>query len=101
MPQVGVDLSGGKFRDLLADLVAELLAGELLARHAHQRELFGEQVFVCEIVERGDQLAFGQIARGAKDDHNAWVPGTPGNRSVTGSSSLFCDLHFWSLSTQA
>ena len=53
------------------------VGGELIAqraaRHADDGELFGQQVGLAEVKERGQQLALGEVARGAKDDENAGV----------------------------
>ena len=65
-----------------------------LRAQSDERELLREQILFGEIVERGNQLALGQIAGGAKDHHDAGIAGAAGAGSVSGCSSLFCDLHF-------
>src|SRR5262249_34293834 len=69
--------------DVLAELVApvllhrflhplaELVVGLLAARRADDGEAVGEQPAVCERVQRRHPLSLGQIAGGAKDDHDA------------------------------
>jgi hypothetical protein len=53
---------------LLHDL-AELVVGLLAARGADQVEALGQRPLVREVVERGQQLALGEVARRAEDDH--------------------------------
>ena len=54
--------------DRLARHVAEVVVGLLAARDADQVEALGERALVGEVVERGQQLAAGEVAGGAEDD---------------------------------
>ena len=47
--------------------------GQIAARYAHDREVLGEQTLLLQVVQRRQQLALGQVARGAENHHNAWV----------------------------
>ena len=58
-------------------LRAERLGRQGVARQADDGELAGEQLARCQVVERRDQLALGQVAGRAEDDHDARVGGLP------------------------
>ena len=55
--------------DRLARDLAELVVGLLAAGRADQVEALGQRALVGEVVERGQQLARGEVARRAEDDH--------------------------------
>ena len=65
-------IDAAKLDDASAHVGGELIA-QRAARHADDGELFGQQVRLEEMKERGQQLALGQVARGAEDDENAGV----------------------------
>ena len=48
------------------------------ARRADDREALGQQAPARERVERREDLALGEVARGAEDDHRARLGGPPG-----------------------
>ena len=48
--------------------LAELVVGLLAPRDADQVEALGQRALVREVVERGQQLAVREVARGAEDD---------------------------------
>ena len=56
-------------------LLAEILVGQGRARHADHGEFPRQQVVFRQIVERGNQLAAGQVAAGAKNHHGAGIAG--------------------------
>ncbi len=93
MPQVRIDLGGGKIADLLADHVAKLLAVHLIASHAHQRKFLRKQIILGEIVERRDQLALGQVARSAEYHHHARIGRPARAGGIPFRSCFFSDLH--------
>jgi hypothetical protein len=61
----------------LLDAFAHLraVAGVILSRtrDADDGELVGQQPLLAEVVDRGQELAAGQVARGAEDDDDAAV----------------------------
>ena len=65
--------ASGSRRELLridsCATVAELVVGLLAAGGADQVEALGQRALVGEVVERGQQLALGEVARRAEDDH--------------------------------
>ena len=57
--------------------LAELLVGHLAARDPDEVEALGQRAVVREVVERGQQLAVGQVARRAEDREVRRVDGQP------------------------
>ncbi len=71
-PHVGIE--GGVFGELLdgiEHLLAELIVRERRARDAHHGEPGREAAVVSEAVERRQELAAGEVAVRAEDDHHA------------------------------
>ena len=52
---------------------AELLAGDLRASEPDQRKAVGQQALLGEVVQRGNQQPFGQVATDAEDHHRAGI----------------------------
>ena len=72
LPDIGVE--GGVFGELLdgiEHLLAELVVGEGRARDAHDGETGRQAPVVGQTIERGQELALGEVAIGAEDDHHA------------------------------
>ncbi len=44
--------------------------GEIATRYANDSELFRQQALLLEVIERRQQLALGEVAGGAEDDHD-------------------------------
>ncbi len=72
-PNAGVHLVGGELLDVFRNFVAEILVGQWRTRHADHGEFPRQQVVFRQIVERGNQLAAGQVAAGAKNHHGAGI----------------------------
>ena len=53
------------------DLVAKLLAAQIVEGHAHHGKILWQQFGFYQVIERGNQLAFGQVARGPEEHHHA------------------------------
>ena len=70
-----VDLAGGEGLDVLRHELAEALVVHGLAHHAHEGELPRQEAVRAQVVERGQELAPGEVARGAEDDDGARVAG--------------------------
>ena len=70
-PQGLVHRLGGELVDVLRLLLAKLLVALFLARHPHDGELTREKAGGLEVVQRGHELALGQVSRRAEDDEGA------------------------------
>ncbi len=69
VPHGGIDrLEARKLRDGVAQLGAELIMRFRAARKADDDEGLGKLAFVGEVVERGDELAVGEVAGSTEDD---------------------------------
>ncbi len=66
-------LAPGELGDALLHLVGEVGLGP--PRHAHHGEAAGEHPAQRQVVDRGHQLALGEVARGAEDDEGAGAHG--------------------------
>ncbi len=51
--------------------LAELVEAEVVDGHAEDGEFTGQESGLLQVVKRGDELAHGEIAGGAEDDHGA------------------------------
>ena len=68
--ELGIGLvDAAKLDDALAHVGRELIA-QRPPRHADNGKLLRQQPILLEVEERRQQLALGQVARGAKDDHD-------------------------------
>ena len=76
VPLGGIDRTGRKLLDVRGDLRAEKLVIAVAHRHADHGEILRQKLEGFEIVERRQELAFRQVARGAEDDNGAGVAGT-------------------------
>ena len=69
--ELGVACIGAaELDDAFAHVGGKFIA-QRAARHADDGELFGQQIGLKEMKERGEQLALGEVAGGAEDDENA------------------------------
>jgi hypothetical protein len=68
-----VGLAPRELLDRLLGHVAELLVGHLRARHANEVEALGQRALVREVVDRRQQLAVREVARGSEDDQRRGV----------------------------
>ena len=57
------------------DLVAKLVAAQVVEGDAHHRKIPGKQFGFHQVEKRGNQLALGQVAGGAEQHHHAWTGG--------------------------
>ena len=65
------------------------------AGYADDGDLFGQQAGLVEVIERGQELALGEVAGGAEDDHDAGVGGALGLRGRGRCGGFHCDAcHF-------
>ena len=69
LPDLGAEIAAGELLDVGGRLGPELRIGDRLAPEPDQVEVGGEQAVHGEVVERREQLAGGQVAGGAEDDH--------------------------------
>ena len=81
-PELLVHRAGGELADLLRLLGAERLVGLGLPRDADDRELARQEPVGLQVVERGEELALGQVPGGAEDDDGAG-PRHPQRRALT------------------
>src|SRR5208282_1375003 len=70
IPYLQVDGLRREFRNLFTQNFAERFRGVIVHRESHDCELFGEQILLGEIDQRGDEFALGQISGDAEDDHD-------------------------------
>ena len=74
-------LSSGLRREYLLDRLArhpaEVVVRDVRARHPDQVEALGQRALVREVVERRQQLAVGEVARGAEDHQRRRVDRQP------------------------
>src|SRR5260370_12878844 len=70
-PGCRVDFGGGIFGDFLGEGFSKALGVEVLAGEADDGKVLGDDSAGGEIAECGDELALGQVAGGAEDDHDA------------------------------
>ena len=84
-----VHLADGVSADVLGQLLAEGLVGEVVEGRADQRKLARQQLGLGEVVQRGDELALGQIAGRAEDDHQARVAGSARRTGGVGGEGAF------------
>ena len=70
VPDVAVEFAAGKLLDRPGGHVAKLVVRDRLAAIADEEEISRQQMVECEIVDRGDELSRGQVARGAKNHDN-------------------------------
>ena len=71
--QVGINGFAGEFFQVLRQLAAKFVGGHGIARHADHGKLSRQEVVFRQVIERGDQLAAGQIAGSAENDHGARI----------------------------
>src|SRR4051812_33826181 len=62
-----------RLRQRLVHRLAEGIVSAALARGAEHGEVFGQEAFLRELIDRRHQLAPGQVTHRAHDDHRAWV----------------------------
>ena len=97
-----VELGVGRVNAAELDDAGAHVGGELIAEgaagYADDGKLFGQQADLLEVEERGEELALGEIAGSAKDDHDARVGdslGTVGDLGkVFGADTHFYGCHF-------
>src|SRR5207245_303806 len=73
LPQVWIDRSRGECLDLLGQLLAKALMGHRATGRADNRELARQEIVLCQVVQGGNELALGQIARRAENHHYTGV----------------------------
>ncbi len=71
IPEFHVDRRGSVLGNFLAEHLAEALGGEIIGGEADDGELLGKKPVLSEIAEGGDELALGEVAGGAKNNHHA------------------------------
>ena len=89
-PQIVVDGAGGKLLEVFGDLLARIVVAHRIAADADDGKFARQQLLAGEVVERGNQLAAGQVAGKAEDHHDAGIGGTPYARF---SGESFCLSH--------
>ena len=70
-----------EFDDAFAHVLGEFVA-ERAAGYADDGELLGQEAGLKKVIERGEKLALGQVARSAEDDENTGLRDalrSPGN----------------------
>ncbi len=63
-----VRLPACRLLQILSGTLPELLVAHLRSRHADDREPVGQEPSLAKVVERWNQLALREVARGAEDD---------------------------------
>src|SRR5205823_5369730 len=59
--------------DLVGRVLAERLVGQVVPRRSHDGKTCGQGALLGEVVQRRQQLAAAEVARGAEDDHDRRV----------------------------
>ena len=70
---LGVDGSAGKVLEVFGGFFARVFVAHGAAAETDDGEIRREQLLAGEVVERRDELAAGQVAGEAEDDHDARV----------------------------
>ena len=70
--QFRIDRQRSKLGNIFCQRFPKALRVEVIRRKANDRKLCRQEVFLSQIAKRGDQLAFGQVPRGAKNRHHTW-----------------------------
>src|SRR5271163_1688431 len=70
-PQFGGDRQWSVLGNFIGEFLAKRFGGEIVGGEANDGELLRQDVISGQIAEGGDELAFGEIATSAEDDHNA------------------------------
>src|SRR5579862_782993 len=70
-PQRFIERRVGKLLDALGEFLAEGIGVQLVVRKTDDGELLGKEALLLEIHERRQELALGQVAAGAVDNHDA------------------------------
>src|SRR6185437_14047178 len=76
IPDLRIDVLAGVVLNVLGKAFAEFVIRHRVVSNAEDSELVRQQVDFREVVESGNQLALGQIARGAEHHHDAGIAGT-------------------------
>src|SRR5207237_1681505 len=66
------------------NLLAKCVGTQIIERDANYGKVIWQQMVFCEVVQRRNQLTFGEIAGGSEDHHHAWTRGL-----VSGSELVF------------
>ena len=69
LPDLRPEIATGELLNVGGGLGAELRVGDGLAAETDEVEVGRQQAVHGEVVERREQLARGEVARGAEDDH--------------------------------
>jgi hypothetical protein len=75
-PELLLHRHRGELGDVLGLLLAELLVGHRSASDAHDGDLARQEPVRLEVVESRQELALGEVSRGAEDDDRAGSGGT-------------------------
>ena len=79
-PQIVIDGAGGELLEVFGELFAGIVVAHGTAAHADHGELARQQLLAGEVVESGNQLAAGQVAGKAENDHDARIGRAPDSR---------------------
>src|SRR5215469_10572943 len=79
VPNLGINAAAGVMVDIVGKLLAKLVVRHLIVRHPDDGKIAREEIDFRQVVERGNQLAAGEVASRAKDNHNAGIGGTTRN----------------------
>src|SRR5437667_12863992 len=69
-PELRIERRGGEFGDFFRQHLAEAGGVKVIAGEADDCELFGQDIVLSEVAERGDEITLCEIASGAENDHN-------------------------------
>src|SRR5207302_9703399 len=70
-PELRIERRGGEFGDFFSQHLSKTGSVKVVAGEADDCELFGQDIVLSEVAERGDEFALGEVAGGAENDHHA------------------------------